>query len=438
MHPPTFVACLLLPAATLLAEPVRILSIGDSLTEEYEFEFPFSAPAVGQPGNHARNWPELLAAARGEHASFGAYKGDFIGYSDLRNAGYQLNFGVPSLTAETWVDVIETTSEFSNLLFYRTREELIDNLPLADVAVIFLGGNDLENVYPAVYNETEAENFFPGLRRDLETLHDFVRTRQPDLPIVVATVPDVGATPERTESGSFDDPDKLAAARARIAAFNESLITEFESRADTAVARVDRLTNLVFDLDPFHLNGTIFTIPGADDNPPDRLFTKDDFHPNTGAQALVANEMLAAINSLLADDRAIPEFDHREILGDLLGLDPDQPYLDWIGNFAVADAAMSADPDGDGLENLLEMLLGSSPADPNPAFTGAWRPGDAIAFSVDEEDARFIDWTAEESSDLSTWTAVPEARVTPTGSATEIAPSDASEGFFRLRARPAR
>jgi subtilisin-like proprotein convertase family protein len=46
-------------------------------------------------------------------------------------------------------------------------------------------------------------------------------------------------------------------------------------------------------------------------------------------------------------------------------------YADWIAAFAVSDPAMTADPDGDGLKNLIEYLLDSDPKTANSpiAFT---------------------------------------------------------------------
>lgn len=424
----------------LWADQLKVLTLGDSLTEEYKYELVFSAPATGQPDDHARNWLELLADARATEVTFGNFDGGLGSYEDLRNAGYQYNFGAPSLTAEAWVEVTQTTSfslDAEELLFYRTRNAVLDQLNQVDLAVIFLGGNDLESQYTEVYWGTETANFFTDIKSNLETLHAFIRNEHPNMPIVVATVPDVGATPKRTESGDFDDPVKLAAARTKIANFNQSIIDEFESRDFTAVARVDRLTDMVFDLTPFHLNGTIFTSPGAADNPPDRLFTHDDFHPNTVSQALVANEIVLAINSLVEESFEITPFPHRGILSDLLGLDPDQPYLEWVAGFSLASTAMTDDPDGDGLVNLFEYLFGSSPGVRNEAISGDWKPGGQLSFALDEAADRFIDWQPEESTDLQQWLPVPDSRVTTHGGIIEITPASGPASFFRLNARPA-
>lgn len=74
----------------------------------------------------------------------------------------------------------------------------------------------------------------------------------------------------------------------------------------------------------------------------------DGFHPATVAQALLADILLDALNR--ATGRSIPRLTNREILGEVLGLDPGQPYLDWAG----PAGGFTADPDGDGLPNLAD------------------------------------------------------------------------------------
>jgi hypothetical protein len=44
------------------------------------------------------------------------------------------------------------------------------------------------------------------------------------------------------------------------------------------------------------------------------------------------------------------------------------PYLAWIGPFGVSDPAKSADPDNDGVSNLLEFVLNGNPAQSDSAI----------------------------------------------------------------------
>lgn len=434
---PRLLAALILLTCSLPAAPLRILTIGDSLTEEYAFEFPFTSPATGQPANHARNWPELLSAARPAEVTFGSYSPNLGAYSDFRDGGYRLNFGVPGYTTENWLRVIRTesynpfTDPIEELGYWRTRNALVDNLPLADVVVVFLGGNDLKGDYNDLYNDTELPWFLATIQLNLEAIHDFVRQHRPGVPVVVATLPDVGATPE--VAGSYHDPDRAAATRDKIAAFNRHLANVFATRPATAVARIDRLTDRIRDLDPFHLNGTIFTVAGSAANPPDRVFCKDDFHPNTVGQALIANEIIAAVNSLGLGP--LTPFADREILSALLFLDPDQPYRDFIDASPLAADGPADDPDADGLPNLVEMALGTPPDQANAVIAGGgpagwtWRPDPAAL--------RYLDLEALESTDLDVWSPPPVDRVTHAeGTVTVAPPAGATRHFLRLRATP--
>ena len=56
---------------------------------------------------------------------------------------------------------------------------------------------------------------------------------------------------------------------------------------------------------------------------------------------------------------------NREILSDVLGLDPDQPFLDWKSAHGVTGTA-AADPDHDGVPLLVEFACGLDPAEPGP------------------------------------------------------------------------
>jgi lysophospholipase L1-like esterase len=432
------------------AAPLQILAIGDSLTEEYAFEIPFSAPE-SEPGDaNIRNWPELLRIFRNAEATLGLpYKESVGGYSDLRNGGHSRNFGVPGITVAEWVDLLNTTSQPINpfdqnfardLAYYRTREVLIDEIPVAEAVVIFLGGNDLKQAYFKIFAGTEEPNFYTGIVNNLRFIHNFVFTRKPTVPMVVCTFPDVGATPQLYNS--YTEPTMAASARAKIAQLNQDIITMVADEnasngvnGNTKVARIDNLTDRVFDQSPFHLNGTIFTLEGDPENPPDRVFARDDFHPSTVAQALITNEIIGAINEAAGTN--LTPFTEREILDNLLGLDPDQPFLDWIGGFSVADASMTGDSDLDHLPNVVEMGLGTPPDQFSDPISGTWQPGSGINWTPDPIAARFLDLFAEESIDLDVWDPVPEQRLLHVGgTVTASPPVGATKSFGRLNANP--
>ena len=87
----------------LIAEPLKVMVIGDSLSEEYRFEVPFSAPDSDPADANTKNWIEILGELRAEEVSFGEYESDFGGWNDSRNGGYEYNWSIPGSETETWV-----------------------------------------------------------------------------------------------------------------------------------------------------------------------------------------------------------------------------------------------------------------------------------------------------------------------------------------------
>ena len=66
------------------------------------------------------------------------------------------------------------------------------------------------------------------------------------------------------------------------------------------VARIDSLTDRIFDEVPFQLNGTTFIYPPSPENTPRPIFCKDGFHPATMAQTLIADILVDALNRATA------------------------------------------------------------------------------------------------------------------------------------------
>ncbi|HEY1120955.1 MAG TPA: SGNH/GDSL hydrolase family protein [Haloferula sp.] len=420
------------------AAPLRILSIGDSMTEEYAYELTFSAPDSNKSNANVRSWPEILRLFRPTEATLGPFEATGGSYVDLRNAGHEWNFGIPGMATRNWVLLLASdnpvnppSGEPLGVFYYKTRAKLIDELDVAEVVVILLGANDLKQDYNDIFNNTESANFFQGIRNRLAAIHKFVRDRKPNLPIIVCTLPDVGATPQI--SGTYSDPVKRASTRAKIATNNQALITWATAQANTGVARIDQLTDRVFDEQPFQLNGTVFTLQGHPENPPTRVFCKDNFHVATMAQALIANQIMAAINTRMGT--SLTPFSNREILQNLLGLNPDQPYLTWISAAGLPGSAMDADPDRDGIPNVAEYALGTPPNSFSRPFSGSFAPGKSLSWHPDPIGLRFASLTAEESTNLATWTPVPPARTSTAGDGTvSVTPAVGSKGFVRVQA----
>jgi lysophospholipase L1-like esterase len=421
-----------LGAPALLAAPLKVLAIGDSLTEEYAFELPFSAPDSDPLDANTENWPEILSGHRADTFTVGSYNSTLFSYRDLRNGGYLFNYGVPGFRTWDWIAVCQSTfldlisSDPVIVLRYPTKQAILGHLDNVDAVVIFLGGNDVESVYGGIFNDAQPPALLAQTVSNLAFIHDYVRNHGGNVPIIIATVPDVGAT-EKIAS-KYTDPAKRVTARARIAAMNASIMTMAASRGAT-VARIDTVTDRIFDQVPMNLNGTGFIYPPSPENSPRPVFCKDGFHPATMVQALIADQILAALN--LATGRNIPRLSPREILGPVLGLNPDQPYLDW----AAGAGGFDQNPDGDGLPNLAEFVLATSPTTAGSPFI--FEADGLMRFSTSAAGLEFASLTVEESTALTSWLPVPSARIAVgLDGVWQIAPSAASRTFYRLAAVP--
>jgi len=419
-----------------------ILAIGDSMSEEYAFEVTFSAPESNPTAANTRNWLEILDQHRGNGSGadwlfFGSHQSTLFSYSDLRNAGFASNFGVPTFTTADWIEVRHTTNPLSNLLYYNTRVKIGSQIPNVSAVVIFLGGNDLKNDYTELFNDTLPDSFYTGIVDRIFELHDWLTKLDPDVKTVVCTVPDVGVTPSVYQT--YHDPVKRAGARARIAAMNADLKSRAAALPGVKVADVHALTLRIEDEIPFKINGTPFTTKGAPENPPDRLFCRDDFHPSTSAQAIIADEILRALNRLLGTD--VAPLANREILGDVLGLDPDQPYLDWIDaqNVGGAENAPHDNPDGDAFDNLAEFAFGLRAALPDPGLPAEFAASRlGILWHPNPDAEGYLDIAAEQSPDLVDWTPLPPDAITPVGDGGYRAsiPAGLPRAFLRATVKP--
>ncbi len=423
-----------LAASLVMAAPLKVMTIGDSLTEEYRFEAIFSGPQSSPLVANTKNWVELLSARRSADVTFGSYEPSLLQYPDFRNGGYRYNFGVPSFETVTWMEVIN--SKISDLwsgdayrtACFTTRREVLRQLKDENigVVVIFLGGNDQYGDYDLIFEEPQTPALLANAVTNIGKIHKFVRDNNASVPIIICTFPDIGATQEI--STAYTDPAFRVRARQRIADANAALIAK-AGQLGATVARVDQLTERIFDESPFHLNGTVMQYDPHPDNPPDRIFCHDGFHPATMGQALIGNLIMDAINR--ATGRSITPFSNREILGDILNLNADQPYLTWAGSAG----GMTANPDDDGMQNLVEFVLGTSGTVANSPF--AFSGSGGLSFPTSTEGLRFADLKVMESASLGNdWSPVPQGRISVTNGNWTVAPGGTTKNFYRLEATP--
>jgi hypothetical protein len=121
----------------------------------------------------------------------------------------------------------------------------------------------------------------------------------------------------------------------------------------------------------------------------------------------------------------------------------DKPFDAWrFANFTaleLSDPALSgetADPDADGLDNLIEYALGLPPKSPDPSPAGAGEVDGCLALTFTKSaTATDITWNAEVTADLSDWQpAVVLTQTATTFSARDfISIEDAARRFIRLK-----
>ena len=441
------VLAILLFLAALPAAPQNVLVLGDSLSEEYAFELPFSAPDSDPIHANIRNWIELLAATHPAEISFGSYEGHLGYYADYRDGGYAYNWAVPGFKTKDFIELINPP------FFPTTPEQTLDFVSCPrlksqlknDVAwaIVFCSGNDLSSLYSELCTGTASPAQIEGIRNNLAATIDFVRAQNAALKIVLVNAPDIGVTP--SVQVRAPDPALRAVATAGIATLN-TLLADLAANRGIAFADVFSLTRQLDGAGPLRLNGTALLKTGdpSMENRPQYLFAKDGFHASTAAQALIANAILQAMNTRYgAGFTLLP---NREILTAALGLDPDQPFRDWLAAAGLpANSAATDDPDHDGIPLLAEYALGLSPAQPDTApwtaTAASPQSGGTLRFSfpADQSDG-YATTIPEWNSDLgATWTEVPAAWMTATATTRTVTVpgSVGPRAFVRLRFQPA-
>jgi hypothetical protein len=90
------------------------LSAGSSWTcqvrSEYVSGLPFSAPVSNPANPNADNWPAILTNHHATWLSLGSYRSAVLSWLDLRDGGYEYNYGVPGFTTTDWVGVCQSTA----------------------------------------------------------------------------------------------------------------------------------------------------------------------------------------------------------------------------------------------------------------------------------------------------------------------------------------
>lgn len=412
---------LLLMSFTLRAE--QCLVIGDSLTKEYEAEFPGLYP--NNPASWtARNWIEILHQYRTGWFDLGTWSV----YSDPRLTGHRFNWAFPGATT---TDIRNQLSKSLNFWWTNTLKDQLRN----DVqrVVIFAGGNDADSYYPALYNGTADASVTNTTLGNLQWIINFVRTENATIPIVLVSVPHVGCTP-KIQQGYPTDEVKTARVTAAMDALNVSLASYAQSQGIGFVPGVYEFTKSLIT-QPFRIQGIEFYRAADADAGTRYAFSGDCFHPNTCAHTKIAQMVVDAFNTTYPATAITPVSDSY-IITTLLGLDPYIPFNEWLASVGQS-GSFTDDFDHDGIPNGIEFALENvtdASSMPKPVMQG-----NALTLTYLPR-VVFTEWgsiQAQSSPDLLNWNDIGTAQTTtnPDGTIT-VSVNTVGKGFVRLKVTP--
>jgi len=294
----------LLLGAVLRAE--QCLVIGDSLSKEYEVEFPALYPR--NPASwDSRNWAEILHERRKTWFDLGKWNG----FADPRLVGHEHNWAFPGSTT---TQLKTQLGSFWNVWWTRDLQSQIRGS--AERVVIFAGGNVVDNYYPAIYKGASATSYINATRDNLKWIVDYVRKVKGTIPIALVSVPHVGCTPD-IQKAHPTDAVKTKRVTLALDSLNAQLSLFAAQRGIAFVPGVYELTKSMITK-PMTI-GSISSISAADaDARPEYVFSGDGFHPGTAAQAKIAQMIVEAFRVKYPKTTITPLTD-AEILTQVLG-----------------------------------------------------------------------------------------------------------------------
>lgn len=410
---------LLLMSFTLRAE--QCLVIGDSLTKEYEAEFPGLYP--NNPASwQARNWVEILHQHRTDWFDLGTWSV----YPDPRLTGHRFNWAFPGATT---TDIRSQLSSIYNFWWTNTLKGQLRT----DVqrVVIFAGGNDADSYYANLYNGTVDASVTNTTLGNLQWIINYVRTVNATVPIVLVSVPHVGCTP-KIQLGYPTDPVKTGRVTAAMDALNATLASYAQSQNIGFVPGVYDFTKSLIT-QPFRIKGIEFYRVADADARTRYTFSGDGFHPNTCAHTKIAQMVVDAFNAKYPATVISPLTDDY-IISTVLGLDPNIPFTEWLASQGQT-GSFTADSNRNGIPNGVEFALeGVTDASsmPKPVML----QGNALTLTYRPR-AVFTEWgsiQAQSSADLLHWNDIGTAQTTtnPDGTIT-VSVNLAGRGFVRLK-----
>ncbi|GAA5481837.1 SGNH/GDSL hydrolase family protein [Haloferula sargassicola] len=464
----------------------QIVTLGDSLTFAYEAEFGFRVKILNpstfslethgdgfdtyRPGK-VRNWIETLNHATYRHDWFDIgtrrtftiplVSGTFL----LR---HEYNWAIPGARAADLHDFISGNKSFTDIA--NSSDSGDSGLSVGEAMVLagiddsdfsltelrtqvqsqaerltyFVGGNDMRGVYGGIYNATltpaEIEAFVSGFVSDSTAVIDQVQTWNPGIPIVIVAVPHIGITPEIR--GKYPtDPVKTGYVTDVTRDLNQRLKSLADSRGLGFADIFGPTLGLLDGTAPFTIHGIPFTNAGSVTGDLDYVWLNGEFsanfHPNTNAQAVIANVIIHAFNTTYGDE--IPLLTASEMLGGLLGKSAaqiDMSFANWMTGFQLTGLGESDDSDGDGIPAVVEFALGLDPTYPDSDFVSLESTGSGyeLRYPIRLPSTTEVTVDAETGLTLDDFTPVtPSPTVAADGYAHAPLPGD-NQAFIRLNA----
>lgn len=420
--------CLLLSCLPGMLRAEQCLVIGDSLTKEYEAEFPAlfpNNPAAWQ----ARNWIEILHQHRTDWFDTGTWST----YRDPRLTGHRFNWAFPGATTT------EIKSQLNSFFSKWWTDVLKDQLRVdVERVVIFAGGNDADSYYADLYNGIVGPEVTNTTLSNLQWIVNYVRTVNASLPIVLVSVPHVGCTP-KVQQGYPTDSVKTGRVTAAMDALNASLAAYAQSQGIGFAPGVYEFTKNII-AQPFRIKGIEFYRVADADARTRYVYAGDGFHPNTCAHTKIAQLIVAAFNEKYPSTVVTP-LDDSYIITHVLGLDLNLPFTEWLAAEGVSGplTGFADDADGDGVPNLIEFALEGFSA--NISDTAQMpRPllNEGVLTLTYHPRGLFIEWGAihaEFSTNLKLWDEIsPTSTIHNADGSITVNTPFANRGFLRLRA----
>src|SRR5512135_357399 len=272
-----FAALFFVPAAAARADlGVGIGVLGDSYSDEYQFYPPHRSTA--------RNWVEILAVTRG--LNFGAFS--TAGRGEPRNQGFAYNWARSD--AETG-DMI-ATGQHTGLAAQVARGEV-------KIVFIFIGGNDFIHALQSPDPMARLDDVLPRALRNYRTAFETVLAADPEVKLVVATLPDIRDLPE------FAGPIREGRLSPTLAEAYTQAIRSYNAQIRALALRQRRVALLDLDLvtrlaNRVSLDRAVLMGRQLDRRSPgdaiDHVFLADSRHMGTLGHGFIAQLFIATLN----------------------------------------------------------------------------------------------------------------------------------------------